>query len=401
MNMEELEMIYRWGKLGDIRCVETNNYFRKDEETGREYGRIIYLSNRCHFELFLFEWLKYMHNEVGFYTERKIFIEDAPDNIFNFKFFLDLDIKNVDLVPLTHINELIFRFLLMFEDGKNSLQWIITTSCPIDYQQGVIRARNKHGSNYVGLHVIFQNVIVTSSHQDLLLLWYIKRSLEASDKVRYMAKALDRTDSLRLPKPGHHTPFLSSESFPNYIIEPWTFPIMRSCSIRIIETPKLIVSPIPLSNVPTNDQLCEMFNYVPGNVGLRVTLQCSNDFMYQLRDFIAEKFGEQYRKMVLKRMDISSNNNIVYIRSNSKYCQNIQQEHASNHIYWAINNDVIYQKCFDTGKAPGCELSCKVYQSPQVKLSSDLRRGIEEAMQGVNRRPTVAQSISNFMSDHF
>lgn len=69
---------------------------------------------------------------------------------------------------------------------------------------------------------------------------------------------------------------------------------------------------------------------------------------------------------------------IHLVSTNSKYCENLKRNHASNHVWFLIDGDVIRQKCFcrcETlkGRTSGF---CKDFSGREVKLPDDVYKAL-------------------------
>jgi hypothetical protein len=70
----------------------------------------------------------------------------------------------------------------------------------------------------------------------------------------------------------------------------------------------------------------------------------SNNYREILRFFA--NYVKDYSGKDIKRIYISDNEKTYLLNSRSKYCQNIQRNHKSEHIYFILNSEGIYQRCF-------------------------------------------------------
>lgn len=95
------------------------------------------------------------------------------------------------------------------------------------------------------------------------------------------------------------------------------------------------------------------------------------DKRYQvIQEFIEDFLPEEYSDAKIIEILYCGKKNSKYrsyiVRTDSKYCQNIQDEHNSNHIYFIITEDKIHQRCF---------CNCDVVRPSGVKCSNFIDKG--------------------------
>lgn len=95
----------------------------------------------------------------------------------------------------------------------------------------------------------------------------------------------------------------------------------------------------------------------------------------KVQEFIRRHLPEPYRKVNITDLFMCENN-IYVAQTDSKFCMNIDREHNGNHIYFCINKNEIYQKCFcrcdtEVGRKFG---KCSSYKSAGRKISTSLQK---------------------------
>ncbi len=96
-----------------------------------------------------------------------------------------------------------------------------------------------------------------------------------------------------------------------------------------------------------------------------------DDKRYKIvEEFILNFLPEEYSDANIVEMMFCGKKNSKFrsyiVRTNSKYCQNIQDEHNSNHIYFVITNEKFHQRCF-------CR--CDVIRPSGIKCSDFIDKG--------------------------
>lgn len=85
---------------------------------------------------------------------------------------------------------------------------------------------------------------------------------------------------------------------------------------------------------------------------------------------IFEKISKHYANV--KILGVRKYESCISIRVDSHYCQNVERNHKSNHIYFVLNNTRhIYQKCYNnSNEYSGRKIClCKDYKSKKIKLN--------------------------------
>ena len=94
----------------------------------------------------------------------------------------------------------------------------------------------------------------------------------------------------------------------------------------------------------------------------------------KLKTFAKRQLPDCYKKTNITDLFLCLDGFYV-AQTDSRFCMNVGREHNSNHIYFCINKNFIYQKCFcrcesTEGRSFGI---CKNYRSDGRKLSNSLR----------------------------
>lgn len=103
-------------------------------------------------------------------------------------------------------------------------------------------------------------------------------------------------------------------------------------------------------------------------------------------------YVKDYRSKDIKRIFFSENECVYILCSQSKYCTNLGKNHNSEHIYFKLNKNGIYQKCFcrcDTMENRKYGF-CKDYESVPIPCTPQLRKilNFKEIKQDKNKVTT-------------
>jgi len=55
------------------------------------------------------------------------------------------------------------------------------------------------------------------------------------------------------------------------------------------------------------------------------------------------------------------------------YCMNVKRNHNSNHIYFTLNVDGIYQGCYSRTENHACSVQCKDFRGRKMELTESVR----------------------------
>ena len=94
-----------------------------------------------------------------------------------------------------------------------------------------------------------------------------------------------------------------------------------------------------------------------------------------IENFLPEEYEDASIIEVLYCGKKNSKFRSYIVRTDSKYCQNLDDEHNSNHIYFTISNEKIHQRCFcrcDTIRSSG--IKCEDFIDKGKILSSSLKQ---------------------------
>jgi len=122
-------------------------------------------------------------------------------------------------------------------------------------------------------------------------------------------------------------------------------------------------------------------------------------------NYIKQKFPiykeEPFREIYL----CGTNSSPFYIVStNSHYCMNVCRQHSNNHIYFIIDKNNIYQKCFSNNSSPDQKFGlCKDYRSNPSPLNNFyknhlFRKMLEDANEVLDSSPSSIISNSSELS---
>ena len=125
--------------------------------------------------------------------------------------------------------------------------------------------------------------------------------------------------------------------------------------------------------------------------GERERIDTTDKRFVKLRVFAKKYLPECYSKTKIIDLFSCANGDYYVARTNSHFCQNINKDHNSNTIYFYIDKNNIYQKCFcrcDTthGRINGL---CKNYRSRPIPLGAIVR---ETLFPNMCTTPTSAKS---------
>lgn len=95
----------------------------------------------------------------------------------------------------------------------------------------------------------------------------------------------------------------------------------------------------------------------------------------KVQEFIKKYLPSPYKRVNVTDLFLCENNTYV-AQTDSRFCMNIDREHNSNHIYFCINKNEIYQKCFCrcTSKEGRKFSLCSEYKSAGRKISATLQK---------------------------
>lgn len=93
-----------------------------------------------------------------------------------------------------------------------------------------------------------------------------------------------------------------------------------------------------------------------------------------MQNFLPEEYADIHIVEILFCGKRNSKFRSYIVRTDSKFCQNLQDEHYSNHVYFIITNEVMHQRCFcrcDVVRSSG--IKCCDYIDKGKKITSKLR----------------------------
>ena len=97
------------------------------------------------------------------------------------------------------------------------------------------------------------------------------------------------------------------------------------------------------------------------------------NLMFDIQEYI-NKYIRNQSNLVVERLYRIDNH--IAVRTNSRWCENINGEHSSNHIYFVINikRKIMYQKCFCNKKNTNHHrgVTCKEYTGPEYNLTNKI-----------------------------
>lgn len=97
--------------------------------------------------------------------------------------------------------------------------------------------------------------------------------------------------------------------------------------------------------------------------------------IYKKLSFFIRKNFPMHVKKGMNIVDIHKGKNCYVVRTDSKFCMNIDGEHNSNTIYFYIDRHYVYQRCFcRCEKSKGRKFGlCRDYRSKGIELPSSVR----------------------------
>ena len=116
----------------------------------------------------------------------------------------------------------------------------------------------------------------------------------------------------------------------------------------------------------------------------------------KVQEFIKKYLPSPYKRVTITDLFLCENN-IYVAQTDSRFCMNIDREHNSNHIYFCINKNEIYQKCFcRCASKEGRKFSlCSDYKSAGRKISANLQKILFPQL---NTKTLTAQDYSQFIT---
>lgn len=109
------------------------------------------------------------------------------------------------------------------------------------------------------------------------------------------------------------------------------------------------------------------------NIKIQKSIEIDSTNGAKIINYIKTTFP-QYKNELFKDIHLCGNNSYYIISTNSHYCMNVNREHNNNHIYFHIDKNHIYQKCFSTNISPDQKYGpCKSYRSKGYSLNKYLK----------------------------
>ena len=251
-------------------------------------------------------------------TGKRVYVVEQKTEVF--KFFIDLDYK--DSKPLSEPDVLDYvRIMNGVVKGK---QCVIARAKPRKLSDGSIKS---------GVHIVWPDVIVKKTEALALRTRILLELPDDPEWNQRIDSSVYGGSGLRMV--WSHKKERGKDTDP-YI--PW-----MELDGQIFDS------------VPTKE-LLELFaiRTNESSVGMNVEITCT-----PLERFIQKNLKGQ-KNAGVKRV-IRKGNDMIIVQTDSHYCENIQGEHKSNHVWFSISKGKICQLCHDE--------DCKPFVGQEHKLS--------------------------------
>ena len=320
----------------------------------------------------------------------KVFLVEQKTEIFNF--FVDLDYQDEDVLNLHEINSIVNIICEKIECFKTDAHAIVSVAEP-----------KKKGSNMkTGVHINWDNVVVDQVTA-IQLMYHIIKALNSVYSSKDWKTVIDqsvygdpntnsRGSGFRIPwshKKGKHEEcrgkgcivcentgkitegqYLPVFEYENGTIssidtEP-TIERLWQVTVRTLDT----VINIDVPTIQEPEVAAKKFKKEGDFTKTQIKNEViDSDITAHLQTFIRKHMSGQQHSIILQ---LFKNKNYYYVKTNSKYCENLGRSHSSNHIWFYISDDcTICQKCFcrcetTDGRKSGM---CKDFVGRKHKLS--------------------------------
>ena len=173
-----------------------------------------------------------------------------------------------------------------------------------------------------------------------------------------------------------------------------------------------IISDFNIVNNVNDSEINSKIRNIP-NTKIRYSWCIEDENAKLIINYIKAKFPK-YKEEPFREIYLCGTNSSPFyiVSTNSHYCMNVCREHTSNHIYFIIDKNNIYQKCFSTNNSPDQKYGlCKDYRSQPSQINSYyktylFKKMIEDADENIELSPmsesslsSVSSSISSISSD--
>jgi hypothetical protein len=321
----------------------------------------------------------------------KIFVVEQKTNFFNF--FVDIDYQSGDALSMHEIVE-ISKIII------DKVATIYKCKCIVS----IAEPKPKGEKIKSGIHINWQGLVVDQRNA-IRLMHCIVQTLNTVYSYTDWASVIDasvygsadtntRGSGFRMPwshKKGKHDycngkgcvvcngsgKIIESEYLPVFAWDPDgtfialedqtpTLAMLVNVTIRTQETSSVIELTEPVTDVLTKKE---------GNF---TKSQTREEFEDRETNILLETYIRQYiaGQANARIQKIFKGTNCYFVKTNSKFCENLGRSHGSNHVWFFINKDaMISQKCFcmcitTEGRRNGL---CKNFESRKYQLSKKIK----------------------------
>ena len=308
-------------------------------------------------ELFYKEYADFLDSQTPVYL-----VELKPSV---YRFFIDMDYDDPIEIDFDDLFEKIYTHVLELTEQSE----LMVLKAPVKQVQSETLITNKHG-----FHLIFPTLLVNNSHAKALrtsILDVIYKAFpgKAWDKMYdasvYNKNGLRMIGSRKSRKEAREYRFYG-QFLNGHFVKTHEYSTLELVK-RTVLTP-----PGPAVLTPLSNDVYLSHEDKAGSKDLDFKERVESETFTALQHFISKHFTQKMKFLDCHR----TQNGFYFVRTNSKYCLNVNREHKSNTVYFFVSNVALHQRCFcrcetTEGRKHGL---CKHYKSKGILLPANLKK---------------------------